>query len=88
MGDGFFGCFGVFGVIGVIDVFSVVVSLLDGVNDDSGEGEGDEHHDPACKVFAQVGSRDGIHTEGTGGTGRLNGLVETGETGEGERVVG
>jgi len=69
-------------------VFCVVVGLLDGGNDDSSEGERNEHHDPAGKVFAQIGSLDGIHSKGTCGTGRLNGLVETGETGEGERVVG
>ena len=69
-------------------MLNVIVSLLDGVDDESGEGERDEHHDPAGKVFAQVGGFYGVHTEGTGSTGRLDGLVETGETGEGERVVG
>jgi len=75
-------------VIGIIDVFSVVVGLLDGMNDDSSEGERDEHHDPAGEVFVQVWSRGCVHAEGTGSTRRLNGLVETGEAGEGERVIG
>ena len=83
-----FGRFDVFSVFDIIEVLNVVVSLLDGVDDESSEGERDEHHDPAGEVFAQVGSFDGIHTERTGSTGRLNGFVETGETGEGERVVG
>ena len=77
-----------FDVVGVVDVFNAVVGLLDGRDYDSGEGEGDEHHDPAGEVFVQVRSTGGIHTKGTGGTRRLNGLVETGKAGEGEWVVG
>jgi hypothetical protein len=36
----------------------------------------------------RYGVAGGVHTEGTGSARRLNGLVETGEAGEGERVVG
>jgi hypothetical protein len=75
-------------VIDIIDVFGIVVCLLDGINDDSSEREGDEHHDPAGEEFVQVWSHGGVHAEGTGGTCGLDGLVETSETGEGERVVG
>ena len=75
-------------VADVIDVLSVVVGLLDGVDDDPSEGERDEHHDPAGEVFVQVGGLDGIHAEGAGSTSGLDGLVKTGEAGEGEWVVG
>ena len=49
--------------IDIIDMFNVVVGLLDGGDDDSSEGEGDEHHDPAGEVFVQVWGAGGIHTE-------------------------
>ena len=75
-------------VIDIIDVFNVIISLLDGVNDESSEGERDEHHDPAGEEFVQVWSRGGVHTEGTGGTCRLDGFVETSKAGEGEWVIG
>ena len=75
-------------VISIIDVFGVVVGLLDGMDDDSGEGERDEHDDPASEEFVQVWSRGGVHAEGTSSTCRLDGLVETGEAGEGEWVIG
>lgn len=77
-----------FNVIDIIDMFNVVVGLLDGRDDDSSEGEGDEHHDPAGEVFVQVWGTGGIHAEGTGSARGLNGLVETGKSGEGEWVVG
>ena len=72
----------------IIDMFSVIVGLFDGVNDDASEGEGDKHHDPARQVFVQVWGRGGIHAEGTGGTCRLDGFIETGKAGEGKRVIG
>ena len=74
-------------VASVIDVFDVVVGFLDGVNYEPSERERDEHHDPAGEEFVQVWSRGGIHAKRTGGTGGLDGFVDTCEAGDGERVV-
>lgn len=74
-------------VANVIDGFDVVVSFLDGVDDDSGERKRNEHYDPAGKEFVQVWSLSGIHTKGASGTSGLDGLVDTCEAGDGERVV-
>lgn len=71
----------------VIYVLGVVVRFLDGVDDEPGERERDEHHDTAGEELVQIWGGGGVHTEGASGTGGLDGLVDTGEAGKSERVV-